>query len=117
MTGRYVLSGGHPCRLLAPRMPGVADYHVLALDGPADGDDLEELALLAARIARRLGAELRGDAGAFTIVLNGASASRRPWAHAHIIPVRTPAQKRRAFACLMLKGPLRKVLRPTRHTD
>ncbi len=109
MTGRYVLAGGVPCALLAPHMPGVPDYHVLALDGPADGDVLDELARLAAVIARRLGAELRGDAGAFTIVLNGASASRRPWAHAHIIPVRTPAQKRRAFACLLLKGPLRKL--------
>ena len=111
MTERHVLPSGTPCRLLAPRMPGVPDYHVLALDGPARGSDLDELARLAAHTARRLGAELRGDPDAFTIVLNGASASRRPWAHAHIVPVRTPAQKRRAFACLWLKGPLRRLQR------
>ncbi len=111
MTGRHVLPGGTPGTLLDPRMPGVPDYHVLALDGPACGSDLDELARLAARIARDLGAELRGDPGAFTIVLNGASASRRPWAHAHIVPVRSPAQKRRAFAFLLLKGPLRRLER------
>lgn len=111
MTGRHLLPTGTPCTLAAPHMPGVPDYHVLALDGPARGRDLDELAGLAARIARDLGAELRGDPGAFTIVLNGASASRRPWAHAHIVPVRSPAQKRRAFACLLLKGPLRRVIR------
>ena len=111
MTERHVLPGGTPCRLLAPRMPGVPDYHVLALEGPAGGSDLDELAALAARIAQRLGADLRGDPHAFSIVLNGASASRRPWAHAHIVPVRTPGQKRRAFACMWLKGPLRRLAR------
>ena len=111
MTRRFVLSGGRPCRLLAPHMPGVPDYHVLALDGPAQGRDLDELARLAAETAQRLGEDLAGDPGAFTIVLNGTRASRRPWAHAHIIPVATPAQKRRAFACLLLKGPSRRVER------
>jgi hypothetical protein len=113
VTGRFVLPSGTPCELLAPPMPGVRDYHVLALDRPAVGADLAELAELAARIAQRLGRELADDPGAFTIVLNGAAASRRPWAHAHIIPVSTPAAKRRAFACLMLKGPLRRLPRLT----
>ena len=109
MTDDFVLRGGRRCVLLAPRMPGVPDYHVLALDGPARGADLEELAALAASIARRLGEDLRDDPDAFSIVLNGPRASRRPWAHAHIIPVRTPAQKRRAFALMWLKGPLRRL--------
>ncbi|HEX8121065.1 MAG TPA: hypothetical protein VF549_07355 [Solirubrobacteraceae bacterium] len=59
-------------------MPGVRDYHVLALDGPARGPDVDELASLAARLARHLGEERRGDPDAFTIVLNGARSSRRP---------------------------------------
>ena len=90
-------------------MPGVRDYHVLALDRPATDEDLDELVRVGARIACQLGRELRGDAGAFTMIVNGHRASRRPWAHVHIIPVDTPARKRRAFAFLFLKGPLRRL--------
>ena len=111
MTEHFVLPGGRGCDLLSPHMPGVPNYHVLALEGPARGADLAELAQLAARPAQGLGEELAGDPGAFTIILNGARASRRPWAHAHIILVSTPAQKRRAFAYLCLKGPLRRLER------
>ncbi len=111
MTGRFVLPGGLDCDLLAPHMPGVPNYHVLAAGGPVDGDALDELARLATAVAQRLGRELSGDPGAFTVILNGARASRRPWAHAHIIPVATPAQKRRAFAFLLVKGPLRRLER------
>jgi diadenosine tetraphosphate (Ap4A) HIT family hydrolase len=95
-------------------MPGVRDYHVLAVDGRAHPDDMDELAGLAARIARRLGRELRGDDDAFTIIFNGARTSRRHWAHVHIIPAASPGQKRRAFALLWLKGPLRRVERLVR---
>ena len=109
MNERYVLPTGVPCELLEPRMPGVPGYHVLAIDGPAHDDDVDELARLGASIARRLGHDLRGDEGAFTIIVNGQRTSRRPWAHVHIIPAGTPAEKRRAFAFLLLKGPLRRI--------
>jgi diadenosine tetraphosphate (Ap4A) HIT family hydrolase len=89
----------------------VPNYHVLAATGPVHDEEVDELAQIGARIARRLGRELMGDEDAFTIILNGASASRRPWAHVHILPVRTPAEKRRAFAFLFLKGPLRRLER------
>ena len=108
---RYDLPGGAHCELFAPPMPGVADYHVLAADRPLHDEAVDELARLASHEARRLGRQLRGDEGAFTVILNGSLASRRPWAHAHIIPVCSPAQKRRAFALLSVKGPLRKAER------
>ncbi len=111
MTGHFVLPGGLACDLLCPHMPGVPNYHVLAAGGPVDGDALDELARLATAVAQRLGREVSGDPGAFTVVLNGARASRRPWAHAHIIPAATPAEKRRAFAFLLVKGPLRRLER------
>ena len=111
MTGSFVLPSGRRCTLHAPQMPGVDNYHVLAADGPVHDDDVDELARLGARIARGLGADLNGDEGAFTIILNGARTSRRPWAHVHILPVGTPAEKRRAFALLWLKGPLRRIRR------
>jgi hypothetical protein len=114
MSARYLLPGGTRCELLAPHMPGVRDYHVLAVEGQAHPDDLDELACLAARIARGLGRDLRGDEGAFTIIFNGARTSRRQWAHVHIIPAESPAQKRRAFALLCLKGPLRRLERLAR---
>jgi len=109
MIERYVLPTGAECELHAPPMPGVPGYHVLAVDGAAHDDDIDELARLGAHIARRLGRELRGDEGAFTIIVNGCRTSRRPWAHVHIIPAGTPAEKRRAFAFLLLKGPLRRL--------
>ena len=111
MTGRYRLPGGIACELLEPHMPGVAHYHVLAVDRPVKERDVDELAALGASLARALGRELRGDEGAFTIILNGPRASRRPWAHVHILPVATPGEKRRAFALLFLKGPLRRAER------
>lgn len=114
MTGRYLLRGGVACELLEPHMPGVPNYHVLAVDGHVSQSDVDELAALGARIARRLGHELRGDEGAFTIILNGPLSSRRPWAHVHILPVATPAEKRRAFALLFMKGPLRRMERVAR---
>jgi hypothetical protein len=92
-------------------MPGVPHYHVLALEDRARDSEVDELARLGAHIARQLGRELADDEGAFTIILNGERASRRPWAHVHILPVRTPAEKRRAFAFLMFKGPLRRAER------
>ena len=111
MTGRYELPGGVRCELLQPHMPGIRHYHVLAASGPAHDDDVDEMARLGARIARKLGRDLVGDQDAFTIILNGARASRRPWAHVHILPVATPAEKRRAFAFLFAKGPLRRIER------
>ena len=116
MTGSFELPGGLQCELIAPHMPGVPNYHVLAVDGPVEGNQLGELARLAAGLAEVLGLETIGDANAFTIILNGASASRRPWAHAHSIPVRTPAEKRRAFAFLCLKGPFRALERRLRRS-
>jgi hypothetical protein len=114
VNARYLLPAGTCCELLAPHMPGVRDYHVLAVDGATHHEDMDQLAGLAARIARELGRELRGDDEAFTIIFNGARTSRRRWAHVHIIPAATPAQKRRAFALLCLKGPLRRVERALR---
>ena len=115
MNGEFVLPGGTHCELLSPHMPGVANYHVLAATGPVrNEDDTVELARLGAAIARDLGSTLMGDEGAFTIILNGPRTSRRPWAHVHIIPTDTPGRKRRAFACLMLKKPLRAADRAAR---
>lgn len=114
MVGRYTLPSGLKCQVLAPPMPGVPNYHVLAAETSARDHDLEQLAQLATRLARELGIRLHGDEAAFTVILKGARTSRRPWAHAHIIPAGTPAQKRRAFACLFLKDPLRRLSRNPR---
>jgi hypothetical protein len=114
VTGRYVLPGGLTCELLSPHMPGVPGYHVLAARDHASAAAVDEMARLAAGIARELGRRRLGDEGAFTIILNGARTRRRQWAHVHIIPADTPARKRRAFAFLCLKGPLRRLERGLR---
>ena len=54
---------------------------------------------------------LYGDAQCFTVLYNGARTRRKPWPHFHIIPARTPGEKRFMLLCLNLKRVSRRLLR------
>jgi hypothetical protein len=66
---------------------------------------------LAHAIARERGERLFGDAGCFAVLFNGARARRMPWPHFHLIPARSPAERRFVLFCLLLKRLSRRALR------
>lgn len=108
-----LLSSGRPVELRTPPLPWVRHYHVLAWprdQGPATPREIDEMWVLAHSFARARGLELFGDEQCFTVLYNGARTRRMPWPHFHLIPARSPTEKRWALLCLSLK----RLLRPRR---
>lgn len=107
------LRTGRVVTLRSPRLPLVDHYHVLAWpksEGPATPAEIDEMFSLAHAFARARGVELFGDAECFTVLYNGARTRRMPWPHFHILPARSPAEKRWTLLCLSMK----RLLRPRR---
>ena len=91
-------------------MPLVSHYHVLAWpkdQGPATPREIDEMFSLAHTFARERGQALFGDPDCFTVLYNGARTRRMPRPHFHVIPARTPGQKRWTLICLFFKRLLR----------
>jgi diadenosine tetraphosphate (Ap4A) HIT family hydrolase len=122
MRKSFVLSTGRTCRVDNPGLPLLADYHVLHFPpgqgGSAEGtpteEEVEEMLVLARRLARRLGAEHHGDPECYTVLFNGVRTSRRPWVHFHLLPAKSVAGKRWALLCLLAKRWLRLASSPGR---
>lgn len=109
----FLLRSGRAAELRTPALPLVRHYHVLAWpkdQGPATAAEIDEMWSIAHAFARRRGVELFGDAECFTVLYNGARTRRMPWPHFHVIPARTPNEKRWVLVCLSLK----RLLRPRR---
>lgn len=108
-----VLPSGRTVELRTPSLPLVRHYHVLAWPkdrGPATPSEIDAMFAIAHAFARDRGLELFGDPECFTVLYNGARTRRMPWPHFHILPARTPAEKRWTLFCLSLK----RLLRPSR---
>jgi len=106
-----VLSTGRRVELGAPEIPFVPHYRVLGWRGdarPPMPSEIDGMFALAHSIARERGRELFGDPECFAVLYNGARARRMPWAHFHIIPARSPAERRFVLLCLVLKRVLRR---------
>ena len=111
----YLLRSGRSVDLRTPRLPLVRHYHVLAWPkelGPATPAEIDEMWSIAHAFARERGVALFGDPECFTVVYNGARTRRMPWPHFHVIPARTPGEKRWVLPCLSLK----RLLPPRRWT-
>lgn len=122
----FVLESGRRVELRAPFVPFVPAYRVLSVVSRARCDseagaaeaseaatheEIDEMFALAHAIARARGEALFGDPGCFAVLYNGARARRMPWAHFHIIPARSPAERRFVLFCLLLKRWSRRLLR------
>ncbi|MFN9813730.1 MAG: hypothetical protein ACK6CU_29315 [Deltaproteobacteria bacterium] len=115
----FTLRSGRRVELRAPVVPFVPEYRVLswpkpnmpAGEAPASHEEIDEMFALAHAIARERGERLFGDAGCFAVLFNGARARRMPWPHFHLIPARSPAERRFVLFCLLLKRLSRRALR------
>lgn len=109
----WLLRSGRVAELRTPSLPLVRHYHVLAWpkdQGPATPAEIDEMWSIAHAFARERGEALFGDPECFTVLYNGARTRRMPWPHFHVIPARTPGEKRWVLLCLSLK----RLLRPRR---
>lgn len=109
----FVLRSGRSVDLRTPSLPLVRHYHVLAwpkMQGPATPAEIDEMWSIVHAFARERGERLFGDPECFTVLYNGARTRRMPWPHFHVIPARSPAEKRWVLLCLSLK----RLLRPLR---
>lgn len=107
------LRTGRAVELRSPRLPLVRSYHVLAWprdQGPATPAEIDEMWCIAHAFARARGRELFGDEECFTVLYNGARTRRMPWPHFHVLPARSPTEKRWILVCLLFK----RILRPRR---
>lgn len=107
------LSSGRACAVARPGLPLLRDYYVLhaeETDAPLDARELDEMWLLALRIARELALRHHGDPECYTLLASGARTRRRPWPHFHIVPARSVAHKRWVLFLLWIK-PLLLLLR------
>jgi hypothetical protein len=106
MRETFVLSSGRVCRVDNPGLPLLSNYHVLYFPGrqgsPSEAE-VEEMVVLARRVARRLGAHLHGDPECYSVLYNGARTRRRPWVHFHLLPAGSVCAKRWALLCLNTK--------------
>lgn len=115
----FTLSGGQRVELRAPVVLFAPHYRVLSWPRPRHGAsaraatpaEIDEMFALAHGIARERGRALFGDAECFSVLFNGARAARMPWPHFHLIPARSPAERRFVLLCLLLKRISRRVLR------
>jgi hypothetical protein len=114
------LSTGRCVELRAPHVPFAPHYRVLSWPRPstsrhgspaATEREIDEMFALAHEIARARGRELFGDPECFAVLFNGARAARMPWPHFHLIPARSPAERRRVLLLLWLKRLSRRLLR------
>jgi hypothetical protein len=108
-----LLRSGRSVELRAPELPLVRSYYVLAWPkdhGPATLAEIDEMWSIAHAFARERGVALFGDPECFTVLYNGGRTRRMPWPHFHVIPARTPGEKRWVLLCLSLK----RLLRPRR---
>ncbi|MEM9190294.1 MAG: hypothetical protein AAGF12_14010 [Myxococcota bacterium] len=115
MIRTYRLASGRLCRLRAPWLPFVDGYHVLFFpeeQGTPTPEEMDEMARIAFRAARAVGARAHDDPECYTVLYNGARARRRPWVHFHLLPARSVAKKRWAIACLCAKRWTRRWARP-----
>ncbi len=111
----FRLRSGRVVELRTPPLPLVRHYHVLAWpsnQGPATPAEIDEMWAIAHAFARARGRELFGDEQCFSVLYNGARTRRMPWPHFHVIPARSPAEKRWVLLCLSCK----RLLRPRRWT-
>lgn len=109
-----VLTTGRRVELRAPEIPFVPHYRVLSWPRdarPPTAAEIDEMFALAHAIARERGRALFGDPECFAVLYNGARARRMPWAHFHLIPARSPAERRFVLLCLVLKRVLRRATR------
>jgi diadenosine tetraphosphate (Ap4A) HIT family hydrolase len=100
------LRSGRVVALRSPALPLVRHYHVLAWPkdaGPATPAEIDEMWSIAHAFSRERGAALFGDPECFTVLYNGARTRRMPWPHFHVIPARSPGEKRWVLSCLSLK--------------
>ena len=88
---------GLSCELASPRLPLVRNYHVLSLEGTPDPERVDELWVLAHRVARALAEQAHGDPECYSLLYNAERTRRRPWAHVHILLARSPEEKRWAM--------------------
>lgn len=115
----FTLRSGRRVELRAPIVPFVPAYRVLSWpravggrdEATATHEEIDEMFALAHAIARERGEHLFGDPGCFAVLFNGARARRMPWPHFHLIPARSPAERRFVLFCLLLKRLSRRVLR------
>jgi hypothetical protein len=115
----FTLSSGQRVELRAPVVLFAPHYRVLSWPRPGDGQaprvampaEIDEMFALAHGIARERGRTIFGDAECFAVLFNGARAARMPWPHFHLIPARSPSERRFVLLCLMLKRISRRLLR------
>jgi hypothetical protein len=99
------LSSGRRCSLIRPTVPLVPCYYVLLPEGAEQPtmEELDEMWALAHRLARWLARHHHGDPECFTLLFSGARTRKRGWPHIHIIPARSPAEKRWLLLLLSIK--------------
>ena len=113
----FALPSGARVEWRRPRIPFFAHYAVLAWprdSGPASDADVDAMWSLAHALARAEGARLFADPQCFSVLYNGGRTRRKPWPHFHVIPARTPGEKRRSLLLLSCKRWLRKLPFPPR---
>ena len=103
---RVALPSGRFVSWHRPHVPFAEHY--LTLSWPRGGaeataEDIDAMWSLAHARAREEGQRLFGDPQCFTVLYNGARTRRMPWPHFHIIPARTPSEKRWVLMCMSLK--------------
>lgn len=115
----FTLSSGQRVELRAPVVLFAPHYRVLSWPRPPAGlsarsatpAEIGEMFALAHGIARDRGQALFGDPECFAVLFNGARAARMPWPHFHLIPARSPSERRFVLFCLLLKRISRRFLR------
>lgn len=101
------LSTGTTCELLEPYSYWVPGYQVLTCHPPCgepNDIELEELAGIAVREARRRAREVLGSADRYLLIQSGASVRRRKHYHCHLIPLATRAGKASVYLFLAVKN-------------
>lgn len=110
------LPSGRAVELSEPAIPLLRHYHVLHVRpedpaGPPTDAEVDQILLLATRVARALGRRHLGDPECFSVIFNGARTRKSPGVHVHIVPTGSVAHKRLAFLALVSKRWLRRLPR------